>query len=204
MRVLVATLAMILASATANASTVLFFSATSPTTTTLGGPSITVNLVLQETVTTNISQFGVAGASFTITRSGAGTIGTPTGNAGFDISTPGGADPVVTLNQTSILGVGQGSNQVILGSFVISASSEGSGSLSVSAFGNPDDIGVYTDNLGTILNLSPAIFAGVSNFTYTITAIPEPSSALLLALAGSSLFLRRRRSTDQPTTEISQ
>ena len=196
MRVILALLVAAIATGSAQASTVLFFQPTSATTTTLGGPSITVDLILSETVTTNINDFGIAGASFTITRGGSGTIGTPIGNANFDNPNPaGGADPVVTLNQTSILGVGQGTSQVVLGSFVINASSAGNGTLSVSAFGNPDDIAVYTDSLGlTILNLSPGIFTGVANFTYTITAVPEPSSAALLAIAGfASIHFRRRR-----------
>lgn len=196
MRVILALLVAAIATGSAQASTVLFFQPTSATTTTLGGPSITVDLILSETVTTNINDFGVAGASFTITRGGSGTIGTPVGNVAFDISNAGGADPVVTLDQTSILGIGQGTSQVVLGSFVINASSAGNGTLSVSAFGNPDDIAVYTDNLGTILSLSPGIFTGVANFTYTITAVPEPSSAALLAIAGiASIHFRRRRAT---------
>jgi hypothetical protein len=197
MRVILALLVAAIATASAQASTVLFFQPTSATTTVLGGPSITVDLILSETVTSNINNFGVAGASFTITRGGSGTIGAPVGNVAFDISNAGGADPVVTLDQTSILGIGQGSSQVVLGSFVINATSEGNGTLSVSAFGGPNDIAVYTDNVGTLLTLSPGIFTGVANFTYTITAVPEPSSAALLAIAGiASIHFRRRRAAN--------
>jgi hypothetical protein len=188
----VAVLVVLAVSSTVQAAATLSFFATSPTTTTLGGPAITVDLVLTETGTTNISQFGLAGASFNITRSGAGTLAAPTGNAAFDIAIAGGADPTVSLNQTSIFGIGQGTSQVVIGSMLINASSVGSGSLSVSAFGNPDDISVYTDDLGSLLNLSPDIFTGVADFTYTI-AVPEPSSAIL-ALAGlGALTMKRRR-----------
>ena len=177
----------------ANAAAVLFFNPTSSTTTTVGGPAITVDLVLSETVTTNINQFGIAGASFQINRVGSGSLATPVGNAAFDASIAGGADPSVTLNQTSIFGVGQGGSQVVLGSFLINATTAGSGTLSVSAFGNPDDIAVYIDNLGGTLNLSPGIFTGVADFNYSITAVPEPSSAALLLLASASAAVHKFR-----------
>lgn len=196
LRVVGAVLVSLAIGSTVQAAATLSFFATSPTTTTLGGPAITVDLVLTETGTTNISQFGLAGASFRINRSGSGSLAAPVGNANFDIVQVGGADPSVTLNQTSILGIGQTTSQVVIGSLLINASSAGNGTLSVSAFGNPDDISVYTDNLGTLLNLSPGIFAGVPDFNYSITAIPEPSSAILVlaALGLGALQMRRRRS----------
>ena len=198
MRAVGAVLVSLAIGSTVQAAATLSFFATSPTTTVLGGPAITVNLVLTETGTTNISQFGLAGASFRINRSGSGSLAAPVANNDFDISIPGGADPSISWNQSDIDGVGIGSSQVIIGSLLINATSAGNGSLSVSAFGNPDDISVYTDNLGTLLNLSPGIFAGVPDFNYTITAIPEPSSAILVVGAlGLGAWKMRRRSSNK-------
>ncbi len=193
MRLFVLFLTILTTCESANAAFILSWTPTSSTSTVLGGAAVSANLVLTESVTTNINNFGVAGASFSVTRAGAGTLSLPVGNAAFDVSIAGGTDPIRTLDQTSILGVGIGSNSVILGSLSISPTSIGNGSLTVSAFG-PGDITVYTNNIGGFQVLSPGIFTSAPTFAYTITAVPEPASILLVGLAGlGGLAIKRCR-----------
>ena len=192
MRLVILFLAILTTCESANAGFLLSWTPTSSTSTVLGGAAISANLVLTETVTTNINDFGVAGGSFTVTRAGAGTLSLPVGNAAFDSSTAGGTDPMRTLDQTSILGVGLGSNSVILGSFSITPTSIGTGTLTVSAFGSPADIAVYTNNAGGSNTLSPGIFTTAPTFAYTVTAVPEPASILLVGLAGLGGLTARR------------
>ncbi len=176
-----------------------------PTTST-GGAPIVVSLILTETTTSNISNFGLAGGSVQVTRTGDGVIdsfsASPLGAVEWDFSyATSGIDPVVGIEQTSLLGAGIGSNAVTLGSFTINPSliTDHSGTLSVSGFNNlADDIAVYTDLLGGLDNLGTGtigdVFATAPTFSYSFTAVPEPTTlGAAMTLFGSWVLRRRKR-----------
>ena len=113
---------------------------------------------------------------------------------------------MLTIDQTSSIGAGIGSTSVVLGTFTINATVNGTGSLSVAGFNNlADDISVFTDNVGGFLNLgtgtSDDVFASAPTFNYTFTAVPEPTSMALVGLVGvGGLVARyRRRGVASPT-----
>jgi len=179
----------------------------------IGGAPIFATLTLTETVTTNISDFGLAGGSVAVTRNlaGVGTLASvtasPLGIAQFDTTyATAGSDPVLTINQTSFVGAGIGSTSVVLGTFTINATVDGIGSLSVAGLNNAaDDVSVYTDNIGGFLNLGTGtpddVFASAPTFNYTFTAVPEPTSMALVGVVGvAGLVARyRRRGVASPT-----
>lgn len=161
------------------------------------GSSIDVDLVLTETVTTNINDFGLAGASVTVTRNNTGTItsfsGSPLGAAEFDFQFAAtGGDPVVSLEQLSVIGAGIGSSSVIVGHFTINSPVAGNGFLSVGGFnGTMDDLSVYTDALGTTLDFGDFSAAPTFSYSFTSSGVPEPTSFALVLVGLSVISLRR-------------
>ncbi len=164
-----------------------------------GGSPIAVNLLLNETGTTDMTTWGLAGANVKVTRSGVGALTTPIGNVGlgfFDVAdTTGSTASVGNLAQTSLDGAGIGSlGSLVLGTFTINPTIDGSGTLSVaSLLGNNDDLRVYTDGVGGSLDLAPGAFTGAPEFTFNFTAVPEPGSIVGASVLGMVGYLRWRQ-----------
>lgn len=177
-----------------------------------GGP-ISVDLLLTETSTNFIDSFGLSNVGITVSRGLAdvGTLATPIVSSAFsapffDSAVPGGADPSVTLSQQSLFGAGIGGGSTItLGSFTINPTIDGTGTLTVAGLlGNDDDIAVYSDGAGTILNLTDPLGINVFDtaptfsytFTGTVTAVPEPTSLVfggVMGVSGLVSVYRRRK-----------
>ncbi len=161
------------------------------------GNAISVDLFLDETVTTNIANFGVRGASYKVDL-GVGSVGTidvPVENLDFDdINPPSTTGSSATVEQTSFLGVTSASNSLKIGTFLINPTIVGTGSL-VASFLNPGNLGDFVViGGGGDINLDPIIVFPAAPFTFEFTAVPEPTSILTaVSLASCAVYRRRRR-----------
>ncbi len=145
---------------------------------------------------------GLATANFGVNRTSGTTtdITNATGNASFDFN--GG--PTVSFNASSAT-VGQeillnppvfatsaaaDRRTVLLGSIQVTANSLGSTTFSLADFLAGSDDFIIDDGLGGLLF---AADGGVTFGTLTITAVPEPSSLMLVGVVGCIAALQRRR-----------
>lgn len=186
----------------ANASYVLYFSPVSASST---GSPIVVNLYLRDdAIVSDLETYGAAGASYQVNLSGVGSLATPTPNALFDVATATGSGASAQVVQTSILGLNgtpnAGAIDLLIGSFTINSTVSGNGNLTITGIGSHADISVYNNALVPQV-LDASIFTPTPTFNYSfeITAVPEPSSiAGAIGLAGfGSWYLWRRRKSKQ-------
>ena len=163
------------------------------------GSPIVVDLILTETSTTNLNDFGLQNADILVSTS-FGILGLPAGNAGFlSVAVENPSATEATITQFNFLNPGTGiggGNSIVIGTFTVSSLTEGSGFLTVSLLnGGDDDIAVFTDNSFTELNIGNDAFSPLpATFGFTITAVPEPTSMVLVGLVGvAGVAIRARR-----------
>ena len=99
------------------------------------GSPIVVDLILTETSTTNLNDFGLQNADILVSTS-FGILGLPAGNAGFlSVAVENPSATEATITQFNFLNPGTGiggGNSIVIGTFTVSSLTEGSGFLTVS------------------------------------------------------------------------
>lgn len=145
---------------------------------------------------------GLTTANFGVNRTSGSTtdITGGNGNASFDI-----APPTVTFSASSatveqealtgpVFATSSAPDRrtVLLGAIQVTANSFGSTTFSLADFLAGSDDFIIDDGIGGLLF---AADGGITFGTLTITAVPEPSSLMLVGVVGFMAALRRRRAT---------
>lgn len=148
---------------------------------------------------------GLTTANFGVNRTSGTTtdISNASGNAAFDF---GGAPTVnfsasaatveqeVSVSPVFATSSAADRRTVLLGSIQVTANSLGSTTFSLADFLAGNDDFIIDDGIGGLLFVADDPLLNVLTFgTLTITAVPEPSSLMLVGVVGCVAALRRRR-----------
>jgi len=168
----------------------------SPLTSVGVGQTLSTDIFVTATGATDIAAFASLGSmSFNLSGTGSSvTISSWTKNAAFNLGAVSGVPSGTTLNQGLTLnlgGVAAVSGRVRLGTINFLGNTVGNTVFSfIDPSPAPADNVSYLTPLGASVSLDSQVFSAPSSFT--VTAVPEPSTFFLIGLVGAGSFAFRR------------